>query len=103
MLFSSLTASGRVRHRTATSLTLTGDGPVPIQIDGEPIGRLPARVRLDAGAVRLLAPLRKISETTLASVIAEVDEEIDRVIEVFAEIAALRGQLSRVDASAGSD
>jgi diacylglycerol kinase family enzyme len=56
MLLSSLTASGRVRHRTATSLTLTGDGPVPIQIDGEPIGHLPATVRLEAGAVRLLVP-----------------------------------------------
>ena len=31
------------------------------------------------------------------------DEEIDRVIEVVAEIAALRGQLSRVDASANSE
>ncbi|MEJ2541170.1 MAG: diacylglycerol kinase family protein [Gemmatimonadota bacterium] len=56
MLFSSLTASGRVRHRTATSLTMVGDGPVPIQIDGEPIGRLPATVRLAVGAVRLLTP-----------------------------------------------
>lgn len=56
MLLSSLTDSGRVRHRTATALTLTGEGPVPIQIDGEPLGRLPARVRLEASAVRLLAP-----------------------------------------------
>jgi diacylglycerol kinase family enzyme len=56
MLVSSLTASGRVGHRTATALTLTGEGPVPIQIDGEPLGRLPATIRLEASAVRLLAP-----------------------------------------------
>lgn len=56
MLLSSLTDSVRVRHRTAKALTLVADGPVPIQIDGEPIGRLPATVRLQASAVRILAP-----------------------------------------------
>lgn len=56
MLVSSLTASARVRHRTATSLLLEAEGMVPIHIDGEPIGHLPARVHLEALAVRLLSP-----------------------------------------------
>ena len=56
MLTSSLTASGRVRHRTATSLTLESDDPVPNHNDGEPIGHLPATVHLERLAVRLLSP-----------------------------------------------
>lgn len=54
MLLSDLTSSAGVEHRTATAVTLTSEGDVPVQIDGEPVGHLPVSVRLEEAAVRLL-------------------------------------------------
>lgn len=54
MLLSNLTSSGGVEHRTARTVTLTSEGKVPVQIDGEPVGHLPLSVRLERAAIRLL-------------------------------------------------
>jgi len=54
MLSSSLTRAKGVRHTLGTQLRLDSDGRVPFQLDGEPVGILPAVVRLEKGAVRLL-------------------------------------------------
>ena len=54
MLTSSLSRAEGVRHRLATQVTLTADGDVPFQLDGEPVGTLPATVKLRKGAVRFL-------------------------------------------------
>jgi diacylglycerol kinase family enzyme len=54
MLLASLTSSAGAEHRTATRVTVTSEGDVPVQIDGEPVGYLPASVRLEKAAVRLL-------------------------------------------------
>jgi diacylglycerol kinase (ATP) len=51
---SALTASPGVEHRTATTVAVRGEGRVPVQIDGEPVGHLPVDVRLEKGAIRLL-------------------------------------------------
>ncbi|MBT8403564.1 MAG: hypothetical protein KJP18_06885 [Gemmatimonadetes bacterium] len=56
MMTSSLTRARGVEHRTASAVTLTSDAPVPVQIDGEPVGRLPISVRLVPAAIRLLIP-----------------------------------------------
>jgi diacylglycerol kinase family enzyme len=42
------------RHTLNTRVRLEADGPVPVQIDGEPVGELPVTVRVEAGAVGLL-------------------------------------------------
>jgi diacylglycerol kinase family enzyme len=54
MFLSSLTSSAAVQHRTATRVTLSSQGDVPVQIDGEPVGHLPVSVRLEKAAVHLL-------------------------------------------------
>ena len=54
MLTSSLTRAKGVRHTLGTRMRLDSDGQVPFQLDGEPVGMLPATVRLVRGAVRLL-------------------------------------------------
>lgn len=51
---SGLHAAPGVRHETTTHVTLEAAGDVPFQIDGEAAGRLPAEVRIEPGAVRLL-------------------------------------------------
>ena len=54
MLTSSLAQAQGVRHTLGTRIRLDSDGHVPFQLDGEPVGMLPAAVRLERGAVRLL-------------------------------------------------
>lgn len=55
MMTSSLTRSRGVSHATGAQVTLESDGHVPIQLDGEPIGALPATVTIVPGAVRFLS------------------------------------------------
>lgn len=52
-----LTSHPDVGHRVATRLSIRSDDRVPVQIDGEPVGHLPAEVRMLPGAVRLLVPV----------------------------------------------
>jgi diacylglycerol kinase (ATP) len=54
MLVSDLTRSITVRHTQGSFVTLQADGDVPFQLDGEPVGVLPASVTLMHGAVHLL-------------------------------------------------
>ncbi len=54
MFTSSLTRAKGVRHTLGTRMKLNSDGQVPFQLDGEPVGLLPAAVRVEKGAVRLL-------------------------------------------------
>jgi len=54
MLLSNLTSSAGVEHRTATRVTLSSEGSVPVQIDGEAVGHLPLAARLERAAIRLL-------------------------------------------------
>ena len=54
MLTSSLTRAHGVRHSMGTRVRLDSDSRVPFQLDGEAVGQLPATVRLERGAVRLL-------------------------------------------------
>ncbi|MGD8287158.1 MAG: diacylglycerol kinase family protein [Gemmatimonadota bacterium] len=51
---SSLQNASGVAHTTATRVRLDADGEVPFQVDGEPVGRLPAEILLRPGAIRLL-------------------------------------------------
>lgn len=54
MVATSLTRARGVRHALASEVSLTSDGIVPFQIDGEPVGTLPAAVSVRPGAIRLL-------------------------------------------------
>lgn len=54
MLVSALTDADDVSHVRARRIVLRSEGEVPVQVDGEPVGRLPARVRVAPGALRLL-------------------------------------------------
>jgi len=54
MMTSSLATGLGVRSTSGASLTLEADGEVPFQLDGEPVGVLPAAVTVRPGAVRLL-------------------------------------------------
>jgi len=54
MFTSSLSSAEAVEHRLAQRVTLRSDGQVPFQLDGEPVGTLPAVVRVRRGAIRLL-------------------------------------------------
>ena len=55
-------AAGRMRHHpgitdvVATSIEITAEAPVPMQIDGEPFGTTPCRITADGPALRLLVP-----------------------------------------------
>jgi diacylglycerol kinase (ATP) len=55
MMASTLTSSHDVRHAAARHVALRAEGEVPFQLDGEPIGTLPAGITVLPGAVRLLA------------------------------------------------
>lgn len=54
MLTSSLERAGGVRHDLASRVHLDSEGVVPFQLDGEPVGALPAEIRIEPGAIRLL-------------------------------------------------
>jgi diacylglycerol kinase (ATP) len=54
MLTSSLHRADGVRHVLTSEVRLGSPGAVPFQVDGEPVGRLPADVRIERGAIRLL-------------------------------------------------
>ena len=54
MMTSSLTRSAAVKHELGAQIVLQSDGEVPFQLDGEPVGALPATVTLVPGAVRFL-------------------------------------------------
>lgn len=54
MMTSSLDRGRGVGHVPATRVRLEAEGEVPFQLDGEPVGTLPAEVRVRPGAVRLL-------------------------------------------------
>jgi len=54
MLNSSLTRAYGVQHTLGTQIKMSAEGRVPFQLDGEAVGQLPATVRLERGAVRLL-------------------------------------------------
>ncbi len=43
-----------IRHTRSKEVTLDASSPVPVQVDGEPAGYLPARVSVIKGAIRLL-------------------------------------------------
>lgn len=54
MMTSSLGRVAGVGHERVTRVHLESTGEVPFQLDGEPAGMLPAEVRIEPGAVRLL-------------------------------------------------
>jgi diacylglycerol kinase family enzyme len=54
LLFSSLSKARGVQERMAETCLLDSEGTVPVQVDGEPIGVLPARVTVVRGGVRVL-------------------------------------------------
>ena len=54
MMVSSLSRSSAVYHEPGREITLRAEGEVPFQLDGEPVGMLPATVTLMQGAVRIL-------------------------------------------------
>lgn len=54
MLVSSLDRARGVDHDVGSRFRLEASGPVPFQLDGEPVGLLPVDVRIAPGAVRLL-------------------------------------------------
>jgi diacylglycerol kinase (ATP) len=54
MLRSSLERGPGVARDGGTRVRLSSAGRVPFQLDGEPVGTLPAEVRVEPGAVRLL-------------------------------------------------
>ena len=54
LMMSSLEKAQGVTRTTATRARLASSGGVPFQLDGEPVGTLPAEIRLAPGAVRLL-------------------------------------------------
>lgn len=54
LMLSSLASAPDVLSVPARTVALRSDGDVPIQLDGEPVGRLPAEITLLPGAVRLL-------------------------------------------------
>jgi len=54
MMLSSLAQARSVTRTTGTAARLTSGGCVPFQLDGEPVGTLPAEIRLEPRAVRLL-------------------------------------------------
>jgi diacylglycerol kinase family enzyme len=58
LMVSSLTRARGVAHHTTTAVHLTAAAPVPVQIDGEPVGTLPISVTLAPAAIRLLIPQR---------------------------------------------
>lgn len=58
MLASSLASAPEVRRTRGRRVRLTADGHVPFQLDGEPVGALPAEVRLEPSAIRLLVTSR---------------------------------------------
>lgn len=51
-----LASRGYARTIRADLLSITTDRPLPIQVDGEPIGHTPCRIRLLPGALRGLLP-----------------------------------------------
>ena len=54
VLASRLERAKGVRSRRAGAVSLRSEGSVPFQLDGEPAGSLPVRIRVEPGAVRLL-------------------------------------------------
>ena len=51
-----LSRAGGVRHFQARELELTSSGFAPLQLDGEAAGRLPAKLTMIPGALRVMAP-----------------------------------------------
>lgn len=51
-----LSRVGRARHFQAEAISLTAPGRVPLELDGEVVGELPATCRVLPGALRLLVP-----------------------------------------------
>ena len=47
---------GRLPADTVTELRIESDDPVPLQLDGEFVGWLPARLRILPGALHVLVP-----------------------------------------------
>jgi diacylglycerol kinase (ATP) len=45
-----------VRTGRATRLTLDAAGPVPVQVDGDPLGTTPVEIDVMPGALTLVAP-----------------------------------------------
>lgn len=56
MFSSSLQSVRAARTAQVVSVRMTSAGEVPVQVDGEPAGRLPLEVRVVAGGIRLLVP-----------------------------------------------
>jgi diacylglycerol kinase (ATP) len=54
MMISSLARAAGVTHALASRVVLHAEGDVPFQLDGEPVGYLPAEIRVEPAAVRLL-------------------------------------------------
>ncbi len=56
-VMSDLAAAPGVVHRPVREgIRIEATGPVPVHVDGEPVGELPCEVRVDPGSVRLLTP-----------------------------------------------
>lgn len=43
-------------HRQARRIEINTDDEMPVQVDGDPVGRTPARIRVRPGALRIVAP-----------------------------------------------
>jgi len=54
LVFSTLAEAGAVREHLAARISLTSDGMVPVQLDGEPAGHLPATIETIPRAVSFL-------------------------------------------------
>jgi diacylglycerol kinase family enzyme len=51
-----LAQAGRSRNFRADTLTLTASGRVPLELDGEAVGELPATVQIRRQALRVIVP-----------------------------------------------
>jgi len=68
VIFSSQITSPKVEYFQTTSLRVTSEADVPVEIDGELVGNCPVQFKIRAGGLRVLAPAR--SEKLIASPIS---------------------------------
>ncbi len=62
LLINGSTAFGDVETLRVRELIVRGDGPAPIQLDGEPMGSIPAHFRVAPRALRVIVPSEFDSE-----------------------------------------
>lgn len=56
VLFQRYLADPRIIHRQARRVEIRTEDRIPIQVDGDPLGGTPARIRVLPGALRIVAP-----------------------------------------------